>query len=239
MHNNRVPFQYGLRYLGMHPDYRALIEIGRRQPGIDRFARMNCSSAKQLTNPQALPHLPVPTLSETMEKFLRTVEPHLNETEFANTRRIVRNFETGKGRKLQELLEERARSKESWLADWWLENAYLLYRDPVVVYSSPGLIFPEKRFRSEFDRLTYAAKIISASLNYKQAIDKDQIPVEKFGKAELDMQQYRKIFGTCRIPGLEKDSLVFNPDSDYIIVMHKGNVCMDRALRWHCPSIDN
>lgn len=175
-------------------------------------------------NPQGLPSLPVVPLQETIEKYLKTVEPHLTPTEFTNTIKVAREFESGKGKKLQELLEQRAKNHDSWLADWWLDGAYLSYRDPVVVYSSPGLIFPEQKFRTETERLTYAVKVVSASLNYKAAIDNNQIPVERVGKAELDMQQYHKIFGTCRIPGTEKDSLIYNPDSDYIVVMHKGNV---------------
>ena len=147
--------------------------------------------------------------------------------EFTNTIRVAREFEAGKGKKLQELLEARAKTTDSWLSDWWLDGAYLSYRDPVVVFSSPGLIFPEQRFKNETERLTYAVKVVSASLNYKAAIDNNQIPVEKVGKAELDMQQYHKIFGTCRIPGVEKDSLIYNPQSDYIVVMNKGNVSID------------
>lgn len=99
----------------------------------------------------------------------------------------------------------------------------------MIQWSSPGLIFPEQKFKNESERLTYAVKVVSASLNYKAAVDNKQIPTEKVGKAELDMQQYHKIFGTCRIPGMEKDSLIYNPQSDYIVVMHKGNV---RELVW-------
>lgn len=38
------------------------------------------------------------------------------------------------------------------------------------------------------------------------------------GKNELDMQQYPKAFGTCRIPGLPADSMQFHPDSKHIVV---------------------
>lgn len=213
----------GITRLGMNPDYRAIAACCSRTVTTEKFSRRNCSTVAS-RNPQGLPSLPVVPLKETIEKYLKTVEPHLTPAEFTKTIAVAREFEAGKGKKLQELLEERAKHHDSWLADWWLEGAYLTYRDPVVVFSSPGLIFPEQKFRSENDRLTYAVKVVTASLNYKAAIDDKQIPVEKVGKAELDMQQYGKIFGTCRIPGVEKDSLIYNPQSDYIVVMHKGNV---------------
>lgn len=57
-----------------------------------------------------------------------------------------------------------------------------------------------------------------AALRYKSLIDQNMIPVEKMGKSELDMQQYKKCFGTCRIPGDPADSLEFHPDSKHIAV---------------------
>lgn len=39
------------------------------------------------------------------------------------------------------------------------------------------------------------------------------------GKSELDMQQYKKAFGTCRIPGLPSDSMEYYPDSKHIAVI--------------------
>lgn len=39
----------------------------------------------------------------------------------------------GVGEKLHKLLLERAEREENWLSDWWLEGAYLGYRNPLVV----------------------------------------------------------------------------------------------------------
>lgn len=39
------------------------------------------------------------------------------------------------------------------------------------------------------------------------------------GKTEMDMQQYKNVFGTCRIPGLPGDSIEFNRDSKHIAVV--------------------
>lgn len=44
------------------------------------------------------------------------------------------------------------------------------------------------------------------------------------GKDPLDMNQYKKIFGTCRVPSAGQDMLQFNPDSKYIIVAHNNHV---------------
>ena len=58
------------------------------------------------------------------------------------------------------------------MSDWWIENAYFKYRAPVVAWSSPGLVFPHVEFKDQTEQLTYASKLISAALDYKQLIDK-------------------------------------------------------------------
>lgn len=50
---------------------------------------------------QNLPKLPVPKLGDTLNKFLVTAQPFLNDTEFATTKTLVKEFENGVGQKLQ------------------------------------------------------------------------------------------------------------------------------------------
>lgn len=32
------------------------------------------------------------------------------------------------------------------LSEWWLKTAYLQFRQPVVIYSSPGVLLPKQDF---------------------------------------------------------------------------------------------
>lgn len=121
---------------------------------------------------QSLPSLPVPKLNQTLEKFLKSAEPFLNDSELKNTKTLLSQFEKGDGITLQRLLVEKAKGTDNWLADWWINVAYLEYRDPVVVYSSPGLAFPFENFNNEEQRLEYTAKLILGALSYKNAIDR-------------------------------------------------------------------
>ncbi|GBP40317.1 Carnitine O-acetyltransferase [Eumeta japonica] len=204
-----IPFEkYGQKGLFIQPYTSSLQLIA------------NYSSAKP-KNVQNLPQLPVPKLKDTLKKYLNTVRPHLNDEEFAVTVKLVEDFQVdgGVGSKLQSLLEKRAREKENWLEEWWLHSAYLDFRSPVVVYSNPGLVFPFQKFNTQDDQLRYAAQTLLAALDYKSLIDRDLIPVEMMGKSPLDMSQYKKIFGTCRIPGIKRDSLSYN-DTKYVTVIH-------------------
>ena len=176
-------------------------------------------STNSPTNPQGLPHYPIPKLQDTLAKFLTSVEPHVSAEKFENTKNVVKQFADNEGQKLQALLEKRAGERENWLSDWWLQSAYLTYRDPVIVFSSPGLVFPQRKFTTMEDKAKFSAKVVSAALSYKKMIDTKQIPMEKMGKFELDMAQYDKIFGTCRIPGIQGDSLTFNPNSTHIAIV--------------------
>ncbi|CAG5021727.1 unnamed protein product [Parnassius apollo] len=184
----------------------------------------NYSSAKGNTNLN-LPRLPVPKLNDTLSKYLKTVRPFLNDEEFVVTANLVKEFGShgGVGVKLQSLLEKKAEKHLNWLEEWWLNTAYLEYRNPVVVYSSPGLVFPFRKFSSQHEQLQYAAKTLLAAVDYKSLIDGDKIPVEMMGKSPLDMAQYKKIFGTCRIPGEKRDKLSFN-DSKYVTVCHNNHI---------------
>lgn len=187
------------------------------------FANYTSAKAETKSNIQNLPRLPVPRLSDTLDKYLKTVRPHLNDDEFSNTTKLVKSFENGEGKNLQNLLEKRAQQHLNWLEDWWLNTAYLEYRDPVVVYSSPGLVFPFRKFQSRNDQLQYAAKTLLAVLDYKSLIDGNKIPVEMMGKSPLDMAQYKKVFGTCRIPSQKRDKMSYN-DSKYVTVIHNNHI---------------
>ena len=47
------------------------------------------------------------------------------------------------------------------------------------------------------------------------------------------MSQYMKVFNTCRIPGLKKDSLAQNPDSKHIIIVHNNHVQLKKCLNYY------
>jgi len=66
--------------------------------------------------------------------FLRTSAQFLNQAELQETEKRAKALldVDGQGRRLQEALLQRAEEKENWLADWWLDRAYLGFRSSVV-----------------------------------------------------------------------------------------------------------
>jgi hypothetical protein len=56
-----------------------------------------------------LPKLPVPTLEQTLKKYIKSVKPFVNETEFEKTQKFCQEFQSnGEGEKCQRLLLQRA-----------------------------------------------------------------------------------------------------------------------------------
>ena len=192
-----------------------------------RHESSKAGPGQSLSLQNQLGKLPVPSLKDTLPKFLRTVRPLVNNAEYEETFDKVKDFakEGGIGHKLQALLEERARRTENWFSEWWLDMAYLCYRDPVIVWSSSGIVWPTQTFQDKGEMVKFAAKAVAGALDYKISVDNQTIPVEMQGGEPMDMQhqQYFKVFGTTRLPATPLDKQSFNPDSKHIIVIYKNN----------------
>ncbi|XP_041428397.1 carnitine O-acetyltransferase isoform X2 [Xenopus laevis] len=164
---------------------------------------------RYLAHQEGLPCLPVPPLQQTLDKYLLALKPLISQEEWSHTSELVEDFRTsGVGERLQKGLERRARKTENWLSEWWLHTAYLEYRMPVVVHSSPGVVLPKQDFVDRQGQLRFAAKLIEGVLDFKTMIDNETLPVEHLGGNQLCMNQYYQILSSCRIPGQKRDSVV-------------------------------
>ena len=188
------------------------------------------SAMASATNPDNLPHLPLPKLEDTLRKYLASVKPLLTDEKYQQAIQLAEDFRQGQGAKLQALLKEKADNSENWLADWWTTVAYLTFRLSVVTNSNPGHYFATRFLENDFEWCRHAARVSWASLRYKQMIDNGEIQPERAGKALLDMSQYKKIFGTCRVPGRDCDQISFNSQSKHIVVAYRNAVSICSRL---------
>ncbi|KAM9727498.1 choline O-acetyltransferase isoform 2-T2 [Menidia menidia] len=180
-----------------------------------------------------LPKLPLPSLKDTLEMYLRCVKHLLTDEQFNKTQKIVKHFgaEGGVGELLQNKLEERREQKANWLYEYWLNDMYLNNRLALPVNSSPAIVFPQQNFRAPIDSLRFAAHLISGVLEYKTLIDARALPVEyargQLAGTPLCMEQYYRLFTSYRLPGPERDTLVAQessvmPEPEHIIVACKN-----------------
>ncbi|XP_071096244.1 carnitine O-acetyltransferase-like [Haliotis cracherodii] len=178
---------------------------------------------------EPLPRLPVPTIEQTLQTYLRAVRPLLSDAEYSHTLELVQRFKQSPGPRLQLMLEERAANTVNWLSDWWREVAYLKPRTPVVVYSNGAVLFPKQDYTDREGQLRFAAKVVAAVLDYKAMIDGQTLSVDMMGGQRLCMSQHSQMLSGCRIPGVELDTHVLHPTTGpnpprHITVLHNNQV---------------
>ncbi|XP_018300736.1 LOW QUALITY PROTEIN: carnitine O-acetyltransferase-like [Mycetomoellerius zeteki] len=176
-------------------------------------------------NQQPIPKQPVPDLKQTMERYLRSLKPLLTDNEYKNTEKIVGEFisHTGAGPRLHAKLLERYQNTDNWMKEWWLEVAYLGYRLPVIVHSSPGTVGPPITFHRPDDIYMYAARLVAAVCNYNEMVKSGKIKQEMARNDPLDMQPYGMILGTHRRPNEVVDKLLHTDEAKHIIIISNNN----------------
>ncbi|CDS09881.1 hypothetical protein LRAMOSA02558 [Lichtheimia ramosa] len=172
-----------------------------------------------------LPKLPVPALSATLQKYLKTVRPLVGEEEYKRTEAAVKEFETsGIGAKLQERLVARAQDPNivNWLEDWWLEGAYMGYRDPVMIHVSYFFYYKDDKLRKIPAKR--AAAITTAALEFKQQVVNMTLEPEYAKGEPMCMDSYKYMFNNCRIPRKPADlEVAYDPvKHSHIIAIRKN-----------------
>ncbi|KAM9574576.1 peroxisomal carnitine O-octanoyltransferase [Guaruba guarouba] len=181
-----------------------------------------------------LPSLPVPPLDESLSKYLDAVKPFLNQEEYQRTEDIVKKFKNGIGKELHEKLLERAKSRRNWLEDWWLNVAYLDLRISTQIHCNMGgpspcveHCWPPK----EGTQIERACINTWHTLKFWDLLRTEKVPIERSLDEVLDMNQFRMLFCTCKIPGVTRDSIshYFKTETEgecpsHLVVLCRGRV---------------
>ncbi|XP_077999848.1 carnitine O-palmitoyltransferase 1, liver isoform-like [Glandiceps talaboti] len=185
--------------------------------------KLFCSKKAMLYSYQsALPNLPLPSLNDTMQRYLRSVRGFLDDEQYQRMERLVSEFQNGVGRKLQRYLFLKWLFSSNYVSDWWEEYVYLRGRSPIMVNSNfYGLdaIFT----RPTKIQAARAGNVVHIMLQFRQGIEHQQLTPRTFnGIVPMCSWQYERMFNTTRIPGLDSDKLVHVKSSNHIVVYHQG-----------------
>uniref|UniRef100_A0A8C6V652 carnitine O-palmitoyltransferase n=1 Tax=Neogobius melanostomus TaxID=47308 RepID=A0A8C6V652_9GOBI len=170
----------------------------------------------------SLPHLPVPTIKDTLSRYLQSVRPLLSDPAYKRMTELANGFESNLGNRLQRYLKLKALWATNYVSDWWEEYIYLRSRGPIMVNSNYyGMDFLFVTPTSV--QAARAGNTITALLLYRRKVNREELkPVRERTVIPLCAAQYERMFNTTRTPGLETDVLQHWQDSEYVAVYHKG-----------------
>lgn len=182
----------------------------------------------------SLPPLPVPTLEGSLAKYLDAVRPFASDEEYRATAAIVKRFGEGIGQQLHQKLLHRAKTKRNWLEKWWLDAAYLEVRMPSqlnVNFGGPAPYIEHCWPPTEGAQLERTSVATWHTLQYLDLIRTERLAPQKAGNAPVDMDQFKMLFCTCKVPGVTKDDIInyFRTESEgpcpsHVVVLCRGRL---------------
>uniref|UniRef100_A0A0K8TTA0 carnitine O-palmitoyltransferase n=1 Tax=Tabanus bromius TaxID=304241 RepID=A0A0K8TTA0_TABBR len=170
----------------------------------------------------SLPRLPLPSVHDTMQRYLRSVRPLLDDDNYNRMEKLAKEFESTIGKKLQRYLILKSWWSTNYVSDWWEEYVYLRGRSPLMVNSNfygIDAIFMDLTK----NQAARAANVTHLLLAFRRLVERQELePIMIQRMIPLCSWQYERIFNTIRAPGLESDRIIHYKDSNHIVVLHKG-----------------
>ncbi|XP_045297812.1 carnitine O-palmitoyltransferase 1, brain isoform isoform X2 [Leopardus geoffroyi] len=171
---------------------------------------------------RSLPRQPVPSVQDTVRKYLESVRPILSDEDFDLTSVLAQEFLRLQASLLQWYLRLKSWWASNYVSDWWEEFVYLRSRHSLMVNSN--------YYMMDFLYVTptpvqaaRAGNAVHALLLYRHRLNRQEIlPTLLMGMRPLCSAQYEKIFNTTRIPGIQKDHIHHLRDSRHVAVFHRG-----------------
>ncbi|KAM5297911.1 palmitoyl thioesterase CPT1C isoform 3-T3 [Glossophaga mutica] len=171
---------------------------------------------------RSLPRQPVPSVQDTVRKYLESVRPVLSDEDFDWMAGLAQEFLRLQGSLLQWYLRLKSWWASNYVSDWWEEFVYLHSRNSLMVNSN--------YYMMDFLYVTptpvqaaRAGNAVHALLLYRHRLNRQEIlPTLLMGMRPLCSAQYERIFNTTRIPGVRKDHIRHLRDSRHVAVFHRG-----------------
>ncbi|GHJ84737.1 hypothetical protein NliqN6_1139 [Naganishia liquefaciens] len=183
-----------------------------------------------------LPKLPVPPLKDTCDRYLRALKGLQDDEEHAATQQAVAEFlkSGGEGERLQKKLMDYNEGVDSYVEEFWYES-YLQFQESVVLSLNPFFVLSSDVTPSNSNQLPRAASLILGSLYFVHDLRNELLEPDTVRGVPLDMSQYRRLFGTSRVPTQSGCRIDITEDSKHIVVLRRGQMywfdCLDAQNR--------
>ncbi|XP_075409545.1 carnitine O-palmitoyltransferase 1, muscle isoform [Tenrec ecaudatus] len=170
----------------------------------------------------SLPTLPVPSVPATIQRYLESVRPLLNEEQFQRMEMLAKEFQDKTAPRLQKYLVLKSWWATNYVSDWWEEYIYLRGRSPLMVNSN-YYVMDFVLIKPTEVQAARLGNIVHSMILYRRKLDREEIkPMMAMGIVPMCSYQMERMFNTTRIPGKETDLLQHLGDSRHVAVYHKG-----------------
>lgn len=181
-----------------------------------------------------LPRLPIPSLGDTLTRYILSLEAVVDPEAFFESKDIVEEFRDSdiaamlqndlhdfaeglcsskQGTPITEGAPEANGRPPSWLEPFW-DSAYLLGRDPIPINVNYFFAFETDATVGANIQCRKAASLIHAAAEICLKIRYNTIELDFERNLPLCMSQLRRVFCTSRIPQIKRDKIVcFTPPS--------------------------
>lgn len=183
-----------------------------------------------------LKRLPIPTLDETLNKLPRVLSALQTPHQQKQTLKIVEEFRNGDGPRLQAMLEAyEAKGRESgeigsYIEEFW-NDSYLSPDQSVVLNLNPFFVLEEGPDpKTAKDQIFRASALAFASVKLASRLRHETLEPDVFHGKPLDMDQFKALFGCCRLPLGTRDAVAAHPDSCHVAVLSRSQIYYFQAL---------
>uniref|UniRef100_A0A4W4ER82 Carnitine O-palmitoyltransferase 1, muscle isoform n=1 Tax=Electrophorus electricus TaxID=8005 RepID=A0A4W4ER82_ELEEL len=125
----------------------------------------------------SLPRLPVPSIDDTICRYLESVRPLLDYDQYKNMEIVANEFKKDQAPRLQKYLWLKSWWASNYVSDWWEEYIYLRGRSPIMVNSNfytMDLLYMIPTHR----QAARAGNVVHALLQYRRKLERgEHIPV--------------------------------------------------------------
>uniref|UniRef100_A0A4W5LH94 Carnitine O-palmitoyltransferase 1, muscle isoform n=1 Tax=Hucho hucho TaxID=62062 RepID=A0A4W5LH94_9TELE len=170
----------------------------------------------------SLPRLPVPSVDNTITRYLESVRPLLDDEQYNQMEVVANDFKRDEAPKLQKYLILKSWWATNYVSDWWEEYIYLRGRSPIMVNSNfytMDLLYVIPTHR----QAARAGNVVHAMLQYRRKLERgEHAPLRALGVVPMCSYQMERMFNTTRIPGIETDFVQHLSDRKHLVVYHKG-----------------
>lgn len=150
-------------------------------PKSDQYQYLQRSQTPMMHFQPSLPRLPIPELEKTCARYLAAQRPLLNDTDYQATERLVAEFKSTDGPKLQQLLKtnDKENKHTSYISGPWFDM-YLSDRSPLPINYTPVMVMkPDPR--PEYNRqLIRTTNLVLSTLRFRRSLVTSQLKPEVY-----------------------------------------------------------